>query len=74
MEPNKRPNGTKDIACCYADPALAKEMLGWEAQFGIKEMCDDTWNWQSNNPNGYKVDMESELDSKLDTVIQYALA
>ena len=43
-----------DIACCYADPAMAKEMLGWEAQYGIKEMCDDTWRWQSNNPQGYK--------------------
>jgi len=43
-----------DIACCYADPALAKELLGWEAQFGIQEMCDDTWRWQSNNPQGYQ--------------------
>ena len=43
-----------DIACCYADPALAKEMLGWEATHGIQEMCDDTWRWQSNNPQGYK--------------------
>lgn len=43
-----------DIACCYADPALAKNMLGWEATYGIKEMCDDTWRWQSNNPQGYK--------------------
>ncbi len=43
-----------DIACCYADPALAKEMLGWNAEHGIQEMCDDTWRWQSNNPKGYK--------------------
>ncbi len=43
-----------DIACCYADPAMAKELLGWEAQYGIEEMCDDTWRWQSNNPDGYK--------------------
>lgn len=43
-----------DIACCYADPAMAKELLNWEAQYGLKEMCDDTWRWQSNNPNGYK--------------------
>lgn len=43
-----------DIACCYADPALAKEMLDWQAQYEIQEMCDDTWRWQSNNPSGYK--------------------
>jgi UDP-glucose 4-epimerase len=43
-----------DIACCYADPAMAKELLGWEAENGIQAMCDDTWRWQSNNPNGYK--------------------
>ena len=43
-----------DIACCYANPALAKELLGWQAEHGIQEMCDDTWRWQSNNPMGYK--------------------
>jgi UDP-glucose 4-epimerase len=43
-----------DIAECYADPALAKEELGWVAKNGIKEMCEDTWNWQKNNPNGYR--------------------
>ena len=43
-----------DIAECYADPALAKEELGWEAQYGIKEMCEDSWNWQQKNPNGYR--------------------
>ena len=42
-----------DIACCYANPALAKELLGWQAEYGIQEMCDDTWRWQSNNPMGY---------------------
>ena len=42
-----------DIATCYADAALAKEELGWEAQYGIKEMCEDSGRWQSNNPNGY---------------------
>ncbi|MBR1860703.1 MAG: UDP-glucose 4-epimerase GalE [Lachnospiraceae bacterium] len=42
-----------DIATCYADPSLAKKELGWEAQYGIKEMCRDSWNWQRNNPNGY---------------------
>ena len=43
-----------DIAACYADAAKAKEELGWEAQFGIKEMCEDSWRWQSQNPNGYE--------------------
>ncbi len=43
-----------DIACCYADPAYAKRLIGWEANKGLQAMCDDTWKWQSNNPNGYK--------------------
>ena len=42
-----------DVAACYADPSKAKAELGWEAQFGIKEMCEDSWRWQSQNPNGY---------------------
>ena len=42
-----------DIATCYADASLAREELGWEAQYGIKEMCEDSWRWQSSNPNGY---------------------
>ena len=47
------PRRAGDIAECYADPSLAKEELGWEAEFGIKEMCADSWNWQKNNPSGY---------------------
>ena len=42
-----------DIAMCYCDPAKAKKELGWEAQYGIEEMCADSWRWQSQNPNGY---------------------
>ncbi len=42
-----------DIATCYADASLAKEELGWEAQYGIREMCEDSWRWQKNNPEGY---------------------
>jgi UDP-glucose 4-epimerase len=38
---------------CYADPTRAKEELGWSAEFGVEEMVRDTWNWQSQNPNGY---------------------
>ncbi|MBO4988249.1 MAG: UDP-glucose 4-epimerase GalE [Lachnospiraceae bacterium] len=43
-----------DIATCYADASLAHDELGWEAQYGIKEMCEDSWRWQSSNPNGYE--------------------
>jgi len=42
-----------DIAVCYADPSKAKELLDWEAKFGIEKMCEDSWRWQSKNPNGY---------------------
>ena len=42
-----------DIAMCYCDPVKAKKELGWEAQYGIEEMCADSWRWQSQNPNGY---------------------
>jgi UDP-glucose 4-epimerase len=45
-----------DIAECYADPALARELLGWQAKLGINEMCRDHWNWQEKNPRGYEVD------------------
>ncbi|PID46632.1 MAG: UDP-glucose 4-epimerase GalE [Proteobacteria bacterium] len=43
-----------DVACCYADPSLAERLLGWKAEKGIQEMCEDTWRWQSNNPDGYR--------------------
>ncbi len=42
-----------DVAACYSDATKAKEELGWVAERGIKEMCEDSWRWQSNNPNGY---------------------
>ncbi len=42
-----------DLAEYYADPNLAKSLLGWEAQLGIDAMCGDTWRWQMNYPNGY---------------------
>ncbi|MBP5281322.1 MAG: UDP-glucose 4-epimerase GalE [Lachnospiraceae bacterium] len=47
------PRRPGDIATCYADASLAKKELGWEAQYGIKEMCEDSWRWQKMNPNGY---------------------
>ena len=48
-----KPRRPGDIATCYCNPAKAKAELGWEAQYGIEEMCRDSWNWQKNNPNGY---------------------
>ncbi len=43
-----------DIAVCYADASKAQKELGFEAEYGIKEMCADAWGWQKNNPNGYE--------------------
>ena len=43
-----------DIATCYSNPQKAWEELGWKTQHGLDEMMRDTWNWQKNNPNGYK--------------------
>ena len=48
------PRRPGDIAICYADPTKAKEELGWQAQYGIEEMCASSWKWQSMNPNGYR--------------------
>ena len=45
-----------DIATCYSDASLAKKELGWEAEYGIEEMCADSWNWQKMNPDGYGED------------------
>lgn len=42
-----------DVAACYADPKLAEEGLNWRAEKGLAEMCRDSWNWQSSNPDGY---------------------
>ncbi len=46
------PRRPGDIAECYANPAKAKELLGWEAQYGIEDMCRDAWTFVKNNPNG----------------------
>jgi UDP-glucose 4-epimerase len=48
------PRRAGDIACCYADPALAGRELGWKAERDLAAMCRDTWNWQSKNPDGYR--------------------
>ena len=48
------PRRPGDIAECWCDPSKAKRELGWEAEYGIDEMCRDSWNWQSHSPDGYK--------------------
>lgn len=47
------PRRSGDIASCYADPALAHELMGWRAERDLETMCRDAWRWQSMNPNGY---------------------
>ena len=42
-----------DIATCYADPAKSEKVLGWRAKHTLADMCRDSWNWQSKNPNGF---------------------
>ena len=49
------PRRAGDIAECYADPAKAEELLGWKATYTLEDMCRDSWNWQSSNPNGYEM-------------------
>jgi UDP-glucose 4-epimerase len=48
------PRRPGDVAQCYADPSLARELLGWEAKRTLAEMCADAWRWQSANPKGYR--------------------
>lgn len=43
-----------DIATCYADPSKAQNTLKWKCQYSLQDMLEHTWNWQKNNPNGYK--------------------
>ena len=47
------PRRPGDLATCYSDPTKAKEELGWVAERGIDKMCEDSWRWQKNNPEGY---------------------
>ena len=42
-----------DISTCYADPSYALEILGWSTEYNLNQMCEDSWRWQSMNPNGY---------------------
>ncbi len=48
-----KPRRAGDIAVCYAKCDKAKEELGWVAEYGIEKMCEDSWNWQKKNPEGY---------------------
>lgn len=48
----KRRDG--DIAKCFASAKKAEEILGWVCENGLDEMCEDSWRWQKNNPNGYE--------------------
>ncbi len=48
-----QPRRPGDIAACYAEPTLAKELLGWQAARDLQTMCSDAWRWQSANPQGY---------------------
>jgi UDP-glucose 4-epimerase len=43
-----------DIDACYADPTLALSRLGWRAQRGLAQMCEDSWRWQRLNPQGFE--------------------
>ena len=49
-----KPRRAGDISTCYSDASLAKKELGWEAKYDIDEMCEDSWRWQTMNPNGYE--------------------
>ena len=53
-----KPRRAGDIATCYSDPSKAKRELGWEAKYGIEEMCRDSYHWQSMNPDGYQTGKE----------------
>ena len=48
-----KPRRAGDIAVCYADPSRARQELGWEAKRDLLKMCQDSWHWQSENPEGY---------------------
>ncbi|HDZ58042.1 MAG TPA: UDP-glucose 4-epimerase GalE [Pseudomonas xinjiangensis] len=48
------PRRPGDVACCYADPAIAAQELDWKATLGIEAMCADSWRWQSQNPRGFR--------------------
>jgi len=57
-----------DVDACYADPALARELIGWTAARGLDAMCEDSWRWQSMNPQGFNAgDATSRPRTTVDT-------
>jgi len=48
------PRRTGDVAACYADPTLARQLLGWQARHDLDRMCVDSWRWQQGNPKGFQ--------------------
>ncbi|MFC0245342.1 UDP-glucose 4-epimerase GalE [Falsochrobactrum ovis] len=48
------PRRKGDVAECYADASFARDFLNWQAKKDLRQMCQDMWNWQSKNPNGYE--------------------
>ena len=48
------PRRAGDVAQCYANPALDRQLLGWQATHTLADMCADAWRWQSANPQGYR--------------------
>lgn len=50
------PRREGDVAECWADPSLARQLLGWDAEYGLDTMCQDAWRWQQGNPDGYPRD------------------
>ncbi|MBZ8139463.1 UDP-glucose 4-epimerase GalE [Rubrivivax gelatinosus] len=48
------PRRPGDVAACYADPTLARDLLGWEARHDLDRMCQDSWRWQQHNPQGFE--------------------
>lgn len=49
-----KPRRAGDIATCYCDASKAKKELHWVAERDLNKMCEDSWRWQSMNPNGYE--------------------
>lgn len=49
-----KPRRAGDIATCYSDASKAERELGWKAQYDMRRMCEDSWRWQKNNPNGFE--------------------
>ena len=57
------PRRPGDVAACYCDPSYAAAKLGWRAELGLSDMCEDTWRWQSANPMGYKAPESADAAS-----------